>query len=180
MKASSEILYEVPDFYRIISLKVLRRTPGVFFDMIPMAAFSHIDSIDRVIHEHGATSPGPIGDVAHPWYMHPSQEDNLLVLHGTRHVDIYTPGHGQIESFIVTPQRIEKDGQLLVDGPAMLVWPCGVFHRVRSCEKAGSASLNFAVHHDGFDLRANFNIYDIDTVTGQYRVIREGHLDQPD
>lgn len=27
--------------------------------------------------------------------------------------------------------------------------------------------------------RTNFNVYDLDTVTGEYRVVREGHLDQP-
>jgi len=43
----------------------------------------------------------------------------------------------------------------------------------------GSASLNLAVHHDGFDIRTNFSVYDLDPDTGQYRVIREGHLDQP-
>jgi hypothetical protein len=65
--------------------------------------------------------------------MHPHQEDNLLVLHGTRYVEIYTPAHGRVESFVVTPHRVEHDGRLLYDGPA----------------------------------------------TGEYRVIREGHLDQP-
>ena len=60
----------------------------------------------------------------------------------------------------------------------MLVWPCNVFHRIRT-DSQGSASMNLAVHHEGFDIRTNFNVYDLDTTTGEYRVIREGHLDQP-
>ena len=32
-------------------------------------------------------SPGPTDNLKRPWYMHPGQDDNLLVL-GTRYVDI--------------------------------------------------------------------------------------------
>jgi hypothetical protein len=59
----------------------------------------------------------------------------------------------------------------------MLVWSQGVFHRIQSGEK-GSASLNFAVRGKEFDIKTNFNIYDLDTNTGEYKVLREGHLDQ--
>ncbi len=60
----------------------------------------------------------------------------------------------------------------------MLVWPCGVFHRIVSCPEQGSGSVNFAVRYEGFNIRTNFNIYDLDTESGKYKVIREGHLDQ--
>jgi hypothetical protein len=60
----------------------------------------------------------------------------------------------------------------------MLVWPCGVFHRIVSCPEQGSSSVNFAVHTYGFDIRTNFNIYDLDTESGQFKVIRAGYLDQ--
>jgi len=179
VNAGFEILDEVPNLYRVVALRVLRRTPGVFFDCVPVSAFPRIDALDRVIHEGGACSPGAVGEVERPWYMHPHQDDNLIVLHGIRYVDIYTPGHGRVERFVVTPHRVERNGAVVVDGPAMLVWPRGVFHRVRSCEKNGSASLNFAVHYEGFDIRTNFSIYDLDPATGEYQVIREGHLDQP-
>lgn len=180
MSQADLVFDEVPGLYRVIPLRILRRTPGVCFDMIPRSIFSRIGSIDRVLHEGGACSPGPVGDVQRPWYMHPHQDDNLIVLYGTRHVDIYTPTHGAVEHFVVTADRVEKGGRLFYDGPAMLVWPRGVFHRVESPEPTGSASLNFAMHYDGVDLRTNFNIYDLDVETGEYRVIREGHLDQPE
>jgi hypothetical protein len=61
----------------------------------------------------------------------------------------------------------------------MLVWPCCVFHRIRSDEKTGSASLNFAVRYEGFDVKTNFNVYDLDPADGEYRTIRAGYLDQP-
>ncbi len=95
------ILEEVEGLYRIVALKTLRRTPGVRFDMVRLASLLRIDAIDRVIHEGGAVSPGPVSDVARPWYMHTHQDDNLLVLHGTRTIEIYTPAHGRIERFTV-------------------------------------------------------------------------------
>jgi len=172
------VIEEVAGLYRVIQLNVLRRTPDVFFDNVPMGALPKIDAIDRVIHERGAVSPGPVGNLERPWYMHPAQDDNLIVLYGARQVDIYTKAHGQVENFIVTPNTIEKNGSLLSDGPAMLVWPRGVFHRIVSGEH-GSASLNFAVHYPGLDMRSNFNIYDLDTTTGDFKVLREGFHDQP-
>ena len=174
--ADFEIFKEVRDFYRIIPLQLLRRTPGVVFDNVPMGCLPRIDAIDRVLHEKSAVSPGPVGEVARPWYMHPHQDDNLIVLYGTRQVDIYIQEHG-MESFTVTPSQILQGGKVLLDEPAMLVWPRYVFHRIVSGPE-GSASLNFAVHYEGLDMRTNFNIYDLDTPSGTYRMIREGFRDQ--
>jgi len=171
------IVEEVPEFYRIIALEPFRKTEGVRFDLVPMDLLPRIDGIDRVIHDKDALSPGPVGGVERPWYLHQSQEDNLIVLHGVRTVDIYTLKHRRVETFVVEPERVLKNGTLVYDGPAMLVWPCNVFHRIRSGER-GSASLNFAVRHPGFDIRTNFSVYRLDTDTGDYSVIRAGHLDQ--
>jgi hypothetical protein len=179
MNPAELVFQEVAGLYRIIPLRVLRKTPGVSFDLVPTEALPHIDGLDRVLHDGSAVSPGAVGEVARPWYMHPHQEDNLIVLHGTRFVDIYTKEHGQIESFDVAPQQIRHGGKVVYDGAAMLVWPRNVFHRIRSHEKTGSASLNFAVRYEGFDIDTNFNIYDLDTASGEYRMLRAGYLDQP-
>ncbi len=175
---NERIVEEVPGLYRVLSLTALRETAGVVFDTLPMAALGELDSFDRVIHAPGSVSPGSVPGVDRPWYFHPHQEDNLIVLHGIRYVDLYTQEHGRIEQFVVTPDSVERNGQLVARS-AMLVWPCNVFHRVRSCEVNGSASLNLACHRDGFSIQSNFNIYDLDPKTGQSRVIRAGHLDQP-
>jgi hypothetical protein len=171
---------DLEGMYRIIPLQILRRTPGVFFDMVPILSMKSMSAVDRVIHEKGAVSPGPVGPVSRPWYMHQDQEDHLLVLHGSRHVELYTPDHGQIVSFEVFPDRLFKDGHSCHEGPAMLMWPRKVFHRIRSHPVDGSASLNFAARYPGYDVKTNFNIYDLDVQTGAFKVIREGHLDQPD
>jgi hypothetical protein len=173
------VLEEVAGLYRIISLKVLRRTPNVCFDALDLSQISPIASIDRVMHGPGAISPGGVGDVARPWYMHPHQEDNLMVLHGARYVELFTSEHGRVETFAVRPDSVSRTGGKTFEGAVMLVWPRRVFHRIVSCPKEGSASINLAAHFEGFDIRTNFNVYDLDTSSGEYRVVREGHLDQP-
>ena len=76
-----------------------------------------------------------------------------------------------------TNNEIYKNGELLLRGPAMLVWPPYVFHRVESKE-AGSASLNFAYRDEEFDVDHNFSIYDVNISSGTYKVIRVGKEDQ--
>lgn len=173
----SNVVEEVKGLYKIIKFKAFRRTEGVSFDLFPMEEISHISSMDRVVHQSSAISPGSIGDVERPWYMHEYQADNLIVFYGAREVEIYTKEHGEIEQFLVTPDKVYKNGQLVYDGPAILVWPRNVFHRIVSTEE-GSVSLNLAVHYKGFDIKSNFNIYDLNIETGEYKVIREGFEDQ--
>ncbi len=172
------VIDEVKDLYRIIRLKELRRTEGVSFDVLNLEDIIRIDAVDRVIHAGGAFSPGSVGDVERPWYMHPHQDDNLIVLHGVRYVEINTPAHGRIEQFTVTPDKVLHGGEVVFDGGAMLVWPRGVFHRIISDKDLGSASINLATHYEGFDIDTNFSIYDLNTDTGDYKVIRKGSLDQ--
>jgi hypothetical protein len=174
---SNDVFKEIAGLYKIIPLKLFRKTPGVSFDILPKEIVPKVDAVDRVIHTKSAVSPGPVGNVAEPWYMHPHQDDNLMVLQGIRHVEIYTGAHGRIESFVVTPDQIMQDGVAIYDGAALLVWPRGVFHRIKSGEE-GSASVNLATHYEGIDMHTNFNIYDLDIETGKFKVIREGHLDQ--
>jgi hypothetical protein len=174
---TQEKIIEIPDLYRILPMVSFRATDGVSFDYLTPGSFPGIDSIDRVIHTNGATSPGSVGDVEKAWYMHPHQDDNLMVLHGTRFVELYTKAHGQVLKFAVTPEKIMLDGEKINKGPAILTWPKNVFHRVISGEQ-GSASINFATHYEGFDLKTNFNIYDLNTATGEHKILRVGELDQ--
>jgi hypothetical protein len=106
---------EVPRFWRIIRLKPFRNTTGVSFDIFPMALLPRIDGIDRVIHQSSAFSPGSVGEVRRPWYVHPHQEDNLMVLHGKRRVDIYTLEHRRLENFVVTADHVEHNGKVLFE-----------------------------------------------------------------
>ena len=177
MKMEDNILREVKGLYKIIDLKRFRETEGVRFDIFPTEILEDVAGVDRVIHSGNAISPGSVNGVERPWYMHPHQGDNLVVLYGERHVDLYSVEHGKIESFVVTSDKIYRNGELICDHPAMLVWPPYVFHRVESKEK-GSASLNFAYREESFDVSNNFSIYDLNPETGQYAVIRDGFKDQ--
>jgi len=171
------IIAQIENLYQVIQLKEFRKTPGVSFDVMTKTMVPRVDAIDRVIHDAGALSPGPVGEVARPWYMHTHQADNLFVLYGQRTIEIYTPAHGRVETFEVTPEYVDHNGRRLYTGAAVLVWPVGVFHRIQS-GAGGSASINLATHYEGFNIETNFNIYDLDTATGEYRLIREGFKDQ--
>ena len=169
--------------YRIIPLRVLRRTTGVMFDEMVPSDIPKISGIDRVIHGPNSISPGPVEDsaipVKRPWYMHPGQDDNLLVLQGTRYIDIFDTKTRTKASFIVTPDKVYKNDKLYYDGPAMVVWPAGIFHRIISGIE-GSISVNFSTRTSKFDIKDNFNIYNLCTTTGDYQILKEGHEDQPD
>ena len=169
--------------YRLIPLRVLRRTPGVKFDEMVPSDIPRIDGIDKVIHGPNSISPGPVEDSTppckRPWYMHPGQDDNLMVLQGTRYIDIFCPKEKLKASFIVTPDKIYKNDKLYYDGPAMVVWPAGIFHRIISGEEV-SISINFATRTRKFDINDNFNIYNLNVYTGEYSVLKDGSEDQPD
>lgn len=165
--------------YRILPLRTLRRTAGVMFDEVSKSDIPLIHGIDRVIHKANGISPGPIGSIKRPWYMHTGQDDNLMVLQGERFVDIYCPKRKEKASFVITPDRVYKNGKLYCEQPAMVVWPSGIFHRIISGSE-GSISVNLATRTDKFNLEDNFNIYDLDTESGIFRLLRDGSLDQPD
>jgi len=42
--------------------------------------------------------------------MHGSQEDHLIVLHGSREVELYWPPYRRVEKFRISADKIEKDG----------------------------------------------------------------------
>lgn len=171
------IVKEVEGFYKVIKLKEFRRTKGVKFDIMIKSMVPKIDAIDRVIHEQGAISPGSVGSVERAWYMHPHQEDNLFVLYGKRYIELYLPKYGEVESFVITPDYISHNGEIILEGGGLITWTTNVFHRIES-GKEGSASINLATHLEGFDIKTNFNIYDLDLKRGEYKLIREGYKDQ--
>lgn len=177
MKAEDYIIEQVPNLYTIIALKDFRHTPNVTFDVMPTKLIPRVDGLDRVIHNGPAVSPGPVGEVERPWYMHTAQWDNLFVLYGVRNVELYTPEHGKVEKFVVTPDYIEHNGKRVVEGGSILIWPTRVFHRVVSGPE-GSRSINLATRDENLDMRHNFDIYDLNVETGEYHVIREGYKDQ--
>jgi len=175
---SEAIVEQVDRVYTILRLFRLRETPGVSFDVLQGRVVPCLDGVDRVVHQAGALSPGPVGKVERPWYMHPGQDDHLLVLAGKRYVDLYSPILQRVVSFEVEPDRIVREGVLVCDTACLLAWNRGVFHRIRSDAALGSRSVNLATHYPEFDIDTNFSIYDLDVETGAFRVLRQGAADQ--
>ncbi len=179
---NAENIYKYFSFYKILPLRELRRTHGVKFDEIQSIDIpNYVRGIDIVKHKENAFSPGSLEfedkQIERPWYMHQEQTDLLLVLKGTRHVDLYNPVTREKVSFTVTPDQIYVNGQLYYDGPVLLGWSFGIFHRVESGQD-GSVSINFSNRTKDFDIRNNFSIYDLDEETGNHKLIRDGHEDQ--
>lgn len=167
---------EVP--YRVIPLVGFRKTKGVSFYGIPVELFPSIGAIDRVIHQSGAFSPGAVGGQKRPWYMHYHQDDYLFVLGGAREVELFWPQYGRIDKFYLGPEKVKKNGLLFCGQPAILTWKRGVFHRIKSDQLKGSASVNIAVRYRGFNIKNNFNIYSLDALSGKHSLLRAGYLDQ--
>lgn len=169
--------------YRLIPLRTLRQTPRVAFHEIVPSDIPPVHGLDRIVHEPYAISPGPVDDgpqpVRRPWYMHTAQDDHLLVLQGERFVDIFCTASRRLASFVITPDKVYKNGKLYHDAPAMVVWPAGIFHRIVTGAQ-GSISVNLASRKKSFDLEDNFNIYDLDVTTGSSVLLRDGKDDQPD
>lgn len=171
------IIEEVKGFYSIAPLTLFRKTEGVVFDLMPKKIVEDSVSVDRVIHNKGAISPGSVGGVERPWYMHHHQKDNLLVLHGHRNIELYSRELKKKIVFKIYPDKIYRDGELIAEEGVVLSWDFNIFHRIISGED-GSASLNFAIREDGFDVKTNFDIYKLDEETGEYASVREGYKDQ--
>lgn len=167
-----------PALCTIIPLQALRKTEGVTFDTIPSELLEVTTGGERVLHRKGAQSPGVVGKVERPWYCHRCQDDNLLVLWGDRRVDLYHPSCHEVFTFTVSVDHILCGDSLLYEGGAILQWKAGVFHRIISSPVHGSASINFAQRYAGFDIRHEFDIYHLDCDSGNFRVIRDGYLDQ--
>ncbi len=169
--------------FHIIPVSILRQTPSVLFNNVPI--IDNLSAIDYVEHGSNAISPAIAGrDNETFWYMHTHQEDNLLVLRGTRLVELYTKENGKIETFIVTKDYVKHEGKIIHEGMSLFGWPKFVFHRVNSAED-GSQSINYASYYGEEKskkdeiMKTNFNIYSLNTITGEYLLAREGSRDQP-
>eukprot|EP00727_Mastigamoeba_balamuthi_P005801 m51a1_g1840 putative ubiquitin carboxyl-terminal hydrolase 22-like (718) ;mRNA; f:561984-565489 len=168
---------EEAGFWKVIPLRRFRHKDEVTFSGLPMAEFPRIDGVDHVLHGPNARSPGSVGAVD-GWYLHKHQQDNLLVMRGTRTSILRRADRpGVVETFVVGPDFIERNGVRLLDGPCVLRWEPETYHQVHSGPE-GSASLNFAVRCEGFDLKHEFDIWDVRGDGSDGVVVRQGHEDQ--
>eukprot|EP01106_Pelomyxa_sp_JSP_P008691 TRINITY_DN2415_c0_g1_i1.p1 TRINITY_DN2415_c0_g1~~TRINITY_DN2415_c0_g1_i1.p1 ORF type:complete len:147 (-),score=29.50 TRINITY_DN2415_c0_g1_i1:108-548(-) len=143
-----------------------------------MQEYKHIDGVDHVEHGHNSKSPGNVGDVE-GWYMHPHQQDNLLVCRGVRTSILRRSDHpGQEEVFEVSRNCVKRNGTVVSSEACVLQWEPNTFHKVNTTSPEGSTSINFAVRFAGFDLATEFNIYALDIATMKHTLLRRGGDDQ--
>ncbi len=172
-----DVTHKEKGLFHIIPFKLLRHTDSVDFHSIPY--LDHVNAMERVIHEDWAKSPGKVWNVAEGWYMHAHQEDNLITISGVRHVELYHPyfSKWKIEKFEISKDYIKHNWKIICDGPWILGWPTGVYHRNSSTRT--SSSLNLWIRFDWFDVDTEFNIYEVDVEMWEVHMIREWSLDQP-
>lgn len=172
---TKSIVNSEPGTWYIIPIKRLRETTSVEFDAFPL--FREINGIDIVKHKSWARSPSLPNWDYDVWYMHKGQEDNLITLCWDRVVELYNSYTKKIEVFEISHERVKLNWKLIHEGPAILWWNIGVFHRNHSPE--WSVSQNFAVRDNNFNLDTEFNIYKLDLETWKYKVARLWKEDQP-
>lgn len=172
---NDEIIEKIDWLFHIIPFTLLRHTNGVDFHSIPF--IENINGMERVVHWKWAKSPWKVWEIEEWWYMHPSQEDNLITLEWVRIVELYTPKHWKIEVFEISPDYIKLNWILVLNWPGILGWPTWVFHRNSSIN--GSVSMNLWIRFKWFNIDTEFNIYDVDFVNKKIKVIRKWNLDQP-
>lgn len=172
---NDKIIKKVEGLYHVIPLQKLRHTENVDFEV--MSFFEEFNWIDIVTHQPWARSPWKVNEKWNHWYMHPSQEDNMITLSWNRFVELYTKAHWKIETFEISHERIKLNWEIVLEWPWILGWPTWVFHRNYSPE--GSVSINFAVRWSHFNLDTEFNIYDLNINTWEVHIARIWKLDQP-
>jgi len=174
MHYDERIIQKKDGFWHILPSEILRKTDKVDFDSVPV--HEKTLNIERVAHQPGALSPGKIGEVECPWYMHPHQEDNLMTIVGVRKVELFNPNTKEYGLFEVSADWIKLDNKIIFEGFGVLGWCTGIFHRNSSSE--GSVSMNLGVRFDGFNIDTEFNIYDIDMETRKVKFLQKGSIGQ--
>ena len=153
MTRQTLVFHEVPNLYRIIPLHVLRKTPGVSFDLVPTDVLPRMTASTASCMTATPFRPGRLATSIAPGICTLAKTTIFVILHGVRFIEIYIREHSRIESFEATPHQIRQDGQIVYDGPAMLVWPRRMLHRIRSDANVGSSSVKKTVAYEDFDVR---------------------------
>ncbi|KAK3235634.1 hypothetical protein CYMTET_54174 [Cymbomonas tetramitiformis] len=84
-----------------------------------------------------------------------------------------------ITNYINVDQAVQSGGDGISDLAGNVTLGSSTLYIIISGSE-GSISVNFATRHPEYNIKNNFNIYDLDTDTGEYEVIRDGFEDQPD
>lgn len=164
--------------FQVIPLRSLKHNANIqTHDIFPFDRI-RIDCVERVIHHDYTISPESCQGILRPWSMHRGQSDHLMVLQGERLVELYCPSKKQSVCFRLTPNKIFKGETLLYEGAYILSWPPEIFHRIVT-KKGGSISVNFTTYTTDINFENNFGVYDVNTTTGSFMLIRSSVSNNP-
>ena len=139
--------------FKLIPLKNVQRASSFRIDNLIVQNGMNITGIFREI--HGPKTKSSIGsenitkkmfNIQHnkneeAWYQNRFEKNNLMVLNGSRNVDLYCPRTDKKENLIINEDNIYRNGKLYYGCPAIISWSGDLFHKTESSEN-GSFSLN--------------------------------------
>lgn len=114
--------------------------------------------------------PGSINNVMRPWYMHTMYSLCTRVTFGKKFVDTYDVSTKDFNRFIMTPDKVYKNDELISDEPSVLVISPGLLHRFVIGNK-GVSTLN--VHISPIYDESNTSYYQED-ILRTCRLNKEG------
>ncbi|MDA9216362.1 hypothetical protein N9O88_00895 [bacterium] len=139
--------------FTIIPLKNVQRASSFRIDNLIVQNGMNITGIFREI--HGPKTKSSIGSEnitkkrfktkpnseEEIWYQNRFEKNNLMVLNGSRNVDLYCPRTYKKENLIIHEDNIYRNGKLYYGSPAIISWSGDLFHKTEIGEN-GSFSLN--------------------------------------
>tara|TARA_Y100000389_G_scaffold204586_1_gene258165 strand:+ start:4464 stop:4985 length:522 start_codon:yes stop_codon:yes gene_type:complete len=139
--------------FTLIPLKNVQRASSFRIDNLIVQNGMNITGIFREI--HGPKTKSSIGSEnitkkmfktkpngeQEIWYQNQFEKNNLMVLNGSRNVDLYCPRTYKKENLIIHEDNIYRNGKLYYGSPAIISWSGDLFHKTEIGEN-GSFSLN--------------------------------------
>lgn len=133
-----------PRMFRLIPLRAVVRTPHHRVDNIPPIDFSKPVSMQREMIAPNSVLPD-YGVLSRSWNMKHDMTNTVFITTGSVELVMYCRQENKIESFVLTPENVHRNGKLYYGSPAMLEWPPGIFYKMRT-QSEGCTFLTFVGH----------------------------------
>lgn len=95
------------------------------------------------------------------WYANDYEKNNLLVLSGSRELELYCDVKKKKETLVINEDNIYRNGKLYYGSPAMISWYGCIYHRTTS-GKDGCLSINIT--------EESYSIQEIKVPHSQYKL----------
>tara|TARA_Y100000389_G_scaffold194699_1_gene225065 strand:- start:2827 stop:3345 length:519 start_codon:yes stop_codon:yes gene_type:complete len=142
--------------FRLLQLGSLKRLTNYKVDNVIHQDIAKITGIYR--ETHGSNVMSPIGteyvfkefhmnctdndEGSKCWYANDFERNNLMVLSGSRTIELYCYVRKTREILTINEDNIYRNGKLYYGSPAMISWDGSIYHRTISGFK-GCVSINF-------------------------------------